>query len=82
MLEQADDLDEDGKEYAKKMVEKVVQEAKKGEAADPDKLESLFMRLSNMTPDILEVTAKTLQNPFKGVGLVLEKINNRIKLER
>lgn len=31
---------------------------------------------------ILEVTATTLQSPFKGVGLVLEKINDRIKLER
>jgi hypothetical protein len=35
-----------------------------------------------MAPDILEVTATTLQNPFKGVGLVLEKINDRIKLGR
>jgi hypothetical protein len=35
-----------------------------------------------MAPDIIEVTVKTLQNPFAGVGLVLEKINDRIKLER
>jgi hypothetical protein len=76
------DLDEDDKEYLMKTVAKVETEASKGPEADPAKLESFFERLTNMAPDILEVTAKTLQNPFAGVGLVLEKINNRIKLEK
>jgi len=74
--------DEDDRDYAQKTAAKVVNEAKKGEAADPGKLEGFLKRLGNMAPDIIEVTAKTLQNPFAGVGLVLEKINDRIKLER
>ena len=60
----------------------MVGEARKGEAAGPAKVEGFLDKISNNGPDILEVTATILQNPFKGVGLVLEKINNRIKLER
>ena len=74
--------DEDDREYAEKTAAKVVEEAKKGQTADPGKIEGFLERISNMAPDIIEVTAKTLQNPFAGVGLVLEKINNRIKLEQ
>jgi hypothetical protein len=74
--------DEDDQEYVEKTAAKVVEEVKKGEAADPGKIEGFLERIGNMAPDIMEVTAKTLQNPFAGVGLVLEKINNRIKLEQ
>ncbi len=74
--------DEDDKEYAQKTAAKVVDEAQKGKNADPKKIEGFLKRLGNMAPDIIEVTAKTLQNPFAGVGLVLEKINDKIKLER
>jgi hypothetical protein len=74
--------DEDDRDFAEKTANKIVIEAQKGEAADPKKVESFLDKISNRAPDILEVTATTLQNPFKGVGLVLEKINDRIKLER
>lgn len=57
-------------------------EAQKEDNADVGKIEYLMNSLSNMAPDILEVTVKTLQNPFAGMGLVLQKINDRIKLER
>ncbi|MCB0191388.1 MAG: hypothetical protein KDJ65_05540 [Anaerolineae bacterium] len=82
VLEQSRDLDSDDKEYAETTADKVIKEAKKGSQANPEKLEGFFKKLSNMTPDILEVTATTLQNPFAGVGLVLQKINDRITLER
>ncbi len=81
-LEKLADLDEDDKAYVKKTASKVEDEAKKGAAADPGKIEGFLKKIGNMAPDILEVTAKTLQNPFAGVGLVLEKINDRINLER
>jgi hypothetical protein len=81
-LEKANDLDKDDKTYLQTTAAKVEEEAKKGEAADPSIIESFLKKMSNMAPDILEVTAKTLQNPFAGVGLVLQKINDRIKLER
>lgn len=82
LLKKIHDLDEDDREYVQKTAEKMEEEAKKGQTADPAKIEGLLKRLGNMAPDIIEVTAKTLQNPFAGVGLVLEKINDRIKLER
>ena len=74
--------DEDDQAYVEKTAAKVVKEAQKGQAADPGKIEGFLQKMGNMAPDILEVTATTLQNPFKGVGLVLHKINDRIKLER
>lgn len=76
------ELDADEKEELQNKATKVKQEATKGEAANVGKIERLLNTMSSMAPDILEVTATTLQNPFKGVGLVLEKINDRIKLER
>lgn len=76
------ELDEDEKEEIKAKAAKVEQEVAKGKEANVGKIERLLNTMSNMAPDILEVTATTLQNPFKGVGLVLQKINDRIKLER
>ena len=74
--------DEDDREYVEKIANKMVAEAQKGQAADLGKVEGFLDKMSRMVPDILEVTATILQNPFKGVGLVLNKINDRIKLER
>ena len=76
------DLDDGEKEELKEKTSKVQQEAAKGNTANPGKLERLLNSMNAMAPDILEVTTTTLQNPFKGVGLVLQKINDRIKLER
>lgn len=76
------DLDSDEKEDIRAKVQKVETEVAKGDAADPKRLERLINTLSVMAPDILEVTAKILQNPFAGVGLVLKKIGDRAKLER
>jgi len=74
--------DEDDREYVEKIAIKLVTEAKKGVDANPEKVEGFLNKISNMAPDILEVTATTLPNPLKGVGLVLQKVNDRIKLER
>lgn len=75
-------LDSDEKEDVKSKVQKIEAEVAKGDAADPKRLERLINTLSVMAPDILEVTAKILQNPLAGVGLVLKKIGDRAKLER
>jgi hypothetical protein len=75
-------LDDDEKSDLKEKVGKVREEAVKGAAANPGKLERLLNSIAIMAPDILEVTAKTLQNPFAGVGLVLEKIGDRARLEK
>lgn len=81
-VEAAPALDEDEKENIKKSAAKVAEEAQKGPEANPGKLERWLNTMAIMAPDILDVTAATLQNPFKGVGLVLEKISDRVKLER
>jgi hypothetical protein len=75
-------LDDEEKEDLKKNVERVAQESVKGQAAEPARLERWLNTIGAMAPDILDVTAATLQNPFKGVGLVMQKISDRIKLER
>lgn len=75
-------LDADDKEYIQKTAAKFEEEMQQGQQADTGKAEAFLVKMSKMAPDILEVTAATLQNPFRGVGLVLEKINNRIKVEK
>lgn len=81
-VEALSDLEDDEKEDLKKNVERVTKEAVKGQGAEVGKIERWLNTITTMAPDILDVTAATLQNPFKGVGLVLEKISDRIKLER
>jgi hypothetical protein len=81
-IEALADLEADEKEELKARAAKVEAEAVKGQQADPGKLERWLNTMSVMAPDILEVTAAILQNPLAGVGLVLKKINDRIKLER
>lgn len=76
------DLDEGEKEDLREDVAKVEQEAIKGEAANPGKITRLLNSMAAMAPDILEVTIAILKNPFAGVGLVLEKINDRIQVEQ
>jgi hypothetical protein len=76
------DLEAYKKDDLKEKVSKFDEEAAKGAAANPDKLAWLLNTMSSMAPDILEVTVAVLQNPFAGVGLVLRKINDKIKLER
>jgi len=83
-IEAQEDLDKDEKDEIKEEVaenaEKVMKEVK-GKAR-PGRIERLLNTISLMGDDILEVTVATLANPFAGVGLVLKKINDRIKLER
>jgi hypothetical protein len=74
--------DEDDREYATKITDKVIEEAKKGKIANPNKLAGFFKRLNNIAPDTLEVTMTALGDPFKGIGLVLEETDNQIKLEK
>jgi hypothetical protein len=77
------ELEADEKEELQEKVIKVAEEVAKGIEANPGKLERLINTMSAMAPDIIEVTAKILQNPLAGVGLVLEKINDKaIELKR
>jgi hypothetical protein len=81
-LDALTELQADEKDEIRDKIRKVQAEAGKGQAADPNKIERLINTMAVMAPDIIEVTVALLQNPFAGVGLVLKKINDRVKLEQ
>ena len=62
------------KEELKETVKKVEEEVKKGEEANPTKVERWLKFLGDMAPDILQVTAATLANPVMGLSLAIQKI--------
>lgn len=70
------------KQDAKDSVEKINKEAKKGDQADPQRLERLINTLAIVGPDAFEVAVTTIMNPLLGIGLVLKKISDKAKLER
>jgi hypothetical protein len=63
-------------------VEQVAIEAKKGEEADPSRMERLLNTISAMAPDILDVAITTLGNPLAGLGLVVKKVGEKAKVTR
>ncbi len=58
----------------KDTVKKVEEEVKKGEEANPTKVERWLKFLGDMAPDILQVTAATLANPVLGLSVAIKKI--------
>jgi len=75
-------LDDDEKEILKKNVRRVAKEVAKGPQAEVGKIERCLNIIGANAPEILDVTTRTLQNPLQDVGLVLQKIGSRVKLER
>lgn len=75
-------LDDDEKADLKKTVERLAREVAKGEQAESGRIERWLNTLGATAPDILEVTVASMQNPLAGVGLGMQKINDRIKVER
>lgn len=76
------DLSAEDRKDLKEHVAKIQTEAAKGKEADPGRLEKLINTLGVMGPDIFEVSVTTLANPLGGIGLVLKKIGDKVKLER
>lgn len=63
-------------------VEKIEQEAAKGEDANPKKVERWLKTLASMADDIFEVTAACLLNPIAGVATVIRKVVEKAKEEK
>ena len=63
-------------------VEQVVKEAEKGQEADASRIERLLNMITIMAPDILDVIFATIGNPLAGVGLVIKKIGDKVKVTR
>jgi len=72
----------DEKEDIKEQVEKIGVEVQKGPKAEKNRLEKLINTLSVMTPDIFDVVLASLQSPIAGIGMVIKKIDGKIKLEK
>lgn len=58
----------------KDTVRRIEEEVKKGERADPDKVERWLTFLASMADDIFQVTAATLVNPAAGVARAIQLI--------
>lgn len=71
----------EGGEAAAKSADAPKADAPKKEVST-NRLERLINTLVVMAPDIFEVATTTLTNPLGGIGLVLKKISNRVKLEQ
>jgi len=76
------DISQAEKEDIKQQVEKIGDEAQKGSKADAGRLEKLINTLNVMAPDVFEVVITTLANPLAGIGMVIKKIGDKVKLER
>lgn len=67
------------REDAKKIVQDIESEVKKGEEADPSRVERWLKFLAETAPDVWEVAVDTLNNPIKGIGTVLKKVIAKAK---
>lgn len=76
----AEDPDVD-KEEIQETVQKIEQEAAKGEDANPKKVERWLTSVARMAPDILDVVTATLINPAAGVAEVIHKLAKKAKAE-
>ncbi|MEJ2265389.1 MAG: hypothetical protein P8X95_18240 [Anaerolineales bacterium] len=69
------------KEELTETVQKVQEEAAKGEEANPNKVERWLRFLGSMAPDILDVTVACLTNPVAGVATAIRKIAEKAQAE-
>jgi hypothetical protein len=63
-------------------VDKIQEEAAKGDKANPKKIERWLKTLASMADDIFEVTAACLLNPVAGVATVIRKVVEKAKAEK
>jgi len=67
------------KDEIKSTVERIETEVKKGEEANPVKLERWLKLLAEMSDDIFQVTAAALTNPVAGVAKTIQLIVKKAK---
>jgi hypothetical protein len=70
------------KDEIKDTVQRIRDEAQKGEEASTAKLERWLMNLGAMADDIFQVTVATLANPVLGVATTIRLIAQRAKAEK
>jgi len=70
------------KSELKETVQKIEEEVKKGEEANPAKVERWIKFLAGMADDIFQVTAATLVNPVAGVAKAIQLVAKKASEER
>jgi hypothetical protein len=75
-------VDADIKEDLQTNVKRIEDEVKKGDQADPGKVERWLIKIGAMSDDIFQVTAATLLNPVYGVAKTLQLIVQKAKEEQ
>ncbi len=70
------------KDEIQETVKRIETETRKGEAANPDRLERLLLTLGGMADDIFQVVAATLANPALGIAKTIQLIAQKAKAER
>ena len=70
------------KEEIQDTVKRIEVEARKGDAANPDRLERLLLTLGGMADDIFQVVAATLTSPALGIAKTIQLIAQKAKEER
>lgn len=63
----------------KENVKKIEEEVKKGEQADPSKVERWLKFIAGMSEDIAQVVGATLLNPALGIGTAIRLIAQKAK---
>lgn len=64
------------------IVEKIEQEVKKGEAANPTKIERWLKFLATTSDDIFQVTVAALVNPLSGLAKAIQLIAQKVQKEK
>lgn len=67
------------KEELTETVQKIEDEAAKGEDANPNKVNRWLKNLTTMAPDIFEVTLACLTNPAAGIAAVIRNVAEKAK---
>jgi hypothetical protein len=70
------------KDELKDTVKKIEEEVKKGEEANPTKVERWLKFLGGMADDIFQVTAATLASPVAGISKAIQLIAKKAKEEK
>jgi hypothetical protein len=81
-IEALADFEAEEKVELKQQAARIQAEAAKGAAANPARLERQLNALAAMLPELVAVTMAALQNPLAGVGLALERIDDRVRVTR
>jgi hypothetical protein len=70
------------KEDTHQAVSKIEEEVKKGDSADPMRLERWLTNLASMAPDIWDVAVSTLGSPLAGLSTVVRKVIAKARAQK